>query len=97
MIIDDNHPDQGLIKQFASQEEFIEALKQEQANQDKKTFKFGSGPISTILLEKERQALETIPQAQRAQVLKDMRSKNKSAQRRAKKKIANASRRRNRK
>lgn len=95
MIIEENHSEQGKIYEVD-----VEAALLEQVallEQKKNVVQFGSGPISTMLLERERQALEAIPQAQRTAVLKDMRSKNKSANRRAKKKIADASRRRNRK
>lgn len=92
MIIEENHPEQGKIYEVD-----VEAALLEQMAKKKNVVQFGGGPISTMLLERERQALENIPQAQRTTVLKDMRSKNKSAQRRAKKKIADASRRRNKK
>lgn len=60
---------------------------------------FGTGSFvkATDLSEIEKAKLESIPKADRLSVLNGMRSKNKSAKRRANKKIADASRRRNRK
>lgn len=95
MNIDPGDVDYGEIKQMI-ENEFQEAQKQIE-ERGKNVVRFGTGPISTVLLDRERQAIEHIAQHQRANVLKDMRSHNKSANRRAKKKIADASRRRNRK
>ncbi len=91
MNIDPIDKDYGKISELTDQQ-LLEAIQVK-----KNVVQFGGGPISTMLLDRERQALEHIAQHQRADVLKNMRSKNKSANRRAKKKIADASRRRNRK
>lgn len=95
MNIDPRNENFGEIKQF-TEEEFLEAREQVQRS-GKNVVQFGSGPISTILLDQERQAMEHFAQHERMNILRSMRSHNKSANRRAKKKIADASRRRNRK
>lgn len=90
MITESPNPeDVGKILKADMAEELIELRKRQNP--------FGNKPIAELLVEKERQALETVAQQERPALLREMRSKNKSAQRRAKKKIANASRRRNRK
>lgn len=82
-----NPEDIGVIAEKQQIEEYIQKVQ------------FGNGSIvkATDITEIERIALERVSQQERATLLQNMRSKNKTAQRRAKKKIADASKRRNRK